>query len=201
MWVMNMTTPGEDVYQFLARLPVGTSLYLQDFNNHTLYAAYRSTAAPAAQTGYWQIPVAYLGAGSPLVGQKILLALFAPDEQTPPPPYVSHAYATTDQLAALLNLTAPTTAQTEGMQRVLDAAAAEIDWEIPYNTDSPAPSPPPPLVVQVNLARAVELWKEAWTGFGIVPLGPDVVPVVTARDSWHRHARTLAPLKTEWGVA
>jgi hypothetical protein len=111
------------------------------------------------------------------------------------------AYATTDQLAALLNLSPPTAAQAEGMQRVLDAAAAEIDWELSYTPELPAPVPPPPLVVQVNLARAVELWKEAWTGFGIVPLGPDVVPVVTARDSWHRHARTLAPLKTVWGVA
>ncbi len=111
------------------------------------------------------------------------------------------AYADVSELAALLNLSPPTAAQTEAMQRVLDAAAAEIDWELDYNETTPAPAPPPPLVVQVNLARAVELWKEAWTGFGIVPLGPDVLPVVTARDSWHRHARTLAPLKTAWGVA
>lgn len=112
------------------------------------------------------------------------------------------AYATVDELAALLNLSPPTVAQADGMQRVLDAAAAEIDWELAYDpVENPAPVPPPPLVVQVNLARGVELWKEAWTGFGIVPLGPDVLPVVTGRNSWHRHARTLAPLKTVWGVA
>src|SRR5262245_10741374 len=40
-----------------------------------------------------------------------------------------HAYATVAELAALLNLSAPTPTQTDGMQRVLDAAAAEIDWE------------------------------------------------------------------------
>jgi hypothetical protein len=111
------------------------------------------------------------------------------------------AYATTDELGPLLNLPAPTANQLEGMQRVLDAAAEEIDWELDYTAAAPAPVPPPPLVVQVNLARAVELWKETWTGFGIVPVGPEIVPVVTARDSWYRHARTLAPLKTSWGVA
>jgi len=112
------------------------------------------------------------------------------------------AYATTDQLTLLLNLQQPPPSanQLEGMQRVLDAAAAEIDWELDYTVDTPAPVPPPPLVVQVNLARAVELWKETWTGFGIVPVGPEGMSVLTARDSWYRHARTLAPLKTSWGI-
>src|SRR4029450_12936249 len=112
------------------------------------------------------------------------------------------AYATVDQLAALLNLVPPTTAQTEAMQRVLDAAAAEIDWELAYDPGGhPAPVPPSPLVVQVNLARAVELWKEASTGHGIMSVGADTIPVVTARNSWARHKSTLAPVKTEWGVA
>lgn len=110
------------------------------------------------------------------------------------------AYATVDDLAQLLNLSPPTAAQQDRMQTVLDAAASEIDWELSYSPSAPAPTPTPPLIIQVNLARAVELWKEAWTGFGVVPLGPDVLPVVTARDSWYRHARTLAPLKTSWGV-
>src|SRR5262245_60179796 len=107
MWVRNTTTPGEDIYQFLARLPVGSTLYLQDFNDHALYAGYKSTATPVDKTGYYEILVQFLAAGSPLVGQKILLALFDPSEQTPPP-YASHAYATVADLAALLNKPSPT---------------------------------------------------------------------------------------------
>ena len=111
------------------------------------------------------------------------------------------SYADVAELQRLLNLPAPTAAQSDAMQRVLDAAAGEIDWELDYDpVDNPAPVPPPPLVVQVNLDRAVELWKASSSPFGIVPVGPDTVPVFAARDSWYRHHLTLLPLKTGWGV-
>jgi len=152
------------------------------------------TTENGTASGYWYRVVFVDGTGD--TSQPT-----TPVQNLPGSDVAPHAYATVNQLAALLNLAVPTVAQTEGMQRVLNAAAAEIDWELAFTVAAPAPVPPPPLVVQVNLARAVELWKEAWTGFGIVPLGPDVVPVVTARDSWHRHARTLAPLKTQWGIS
>ena len=110
------------------------------------------------------------------------------------------SYATVAELQRLLNLTSPTAAQTTAMQRVLDAAAEEIDWELDYSATTPAPVPPPPLVIQVNLDRAIELWKGSTSPFGIVPVGPDTVPVFAARDSWYRHHLTLLPLKTGWGV-
>jgi len=110
------------------------------------------------------------------------------------------AYAAMAELQRLLALPTPTAAQQTAMQRVLDAAAEEIDWELDYTTTTPAPVPPPPLVVQVNLDRAIELWKASFSPFGIVPTGPDVVPVFAARDSWYRHHLTLLPLKTTWGV-
>lgn len=111
------------------------------------------------------------------------------------------AYADVAELARLLNLPAPTTAQTEAMQRVLDEAAADIDWCLGYDAQTPAPSPVPPLIVNVNLDRAMELWKQSQTPFGIAVLGPDAVPILTARDSFYRHSLRLAPLKTGWGVA
>src|SRR5262245_61688636 len=98
MWVRNTTTPGEDIFQFLARLPVGSTLYLQDSTDHSLYAGYKSTGTPVDRTGYYEIAVQFLAAGSPLVGQKILLAMFGPYEAAPAPPYVSHAYATVAEL-------------------------------------------------------------------------------------------------------
>ena len=111
------------------------------------------------------------------------------------------AYATVAELARVLNKPFPTAEETAAMQEVLDAVAEAIDWEIPYTADDPAPTPPPAGVVSVNIARAVELWKERWTGHGIVPLGPDIVPVVTGRDSWARHRMLLKPYKKQWGVA
>jgi hypothetical protein len=106
------------------------------------------------------------------------------------------AYATPEALKALLNLP---TADPERLTLVLDAAAAEIDWELGYTTEAPAPTPPPPLVTEVNLERAVELWRQGWSGFGGVTV-PEVGPVLTARNSWWRHAMTLAPLKGARGI-
>jgi len=111
------------------------------------------------------------------------------------------AYADTDELQRLLRLSSPTPEQQEALQRVLDAAAEEIDWELGYTAASPAPTPTPTLVVEVNLERAVEHWQQGQSPFGIVGIGADTVPVVAARDSWYRHARKLAPLKTSYGVA
>src|SRR5262245_17678735 len=170
MWVRDTTTPGEDVFQFLARLPVGSSLYLQDYNDHSLYAAFRSTGNGVDRGGYVELPVSYVATGSPLVGQKILLAVFGPQEATPAPPYVSHAYATVAELKPKVLQGGQTadTYQTAEMQRCLDSASAEIDWWVPVNADYPAPDPTTlegQLIKQVCLARAVELYREAWSGY------------------------------------
>ena len=73
------------------------------------------------------------------------------------------AYADVTELQGLLRLTAPTAEQTAAMQRVLDAAAEEIDWELGYTAETPAPDPPPALVVEVNLERAVEHWRQSYS--------------------------------------
>ena len=111
-------------------------------------------------------------------------------------------YATVEQLQPLISKTGVVTQlEVEAMQRVLDEAAAEIDWELGYTAETPAPSPVPPLVVGVNLDRAVEHWRQSYSPFGVIGVGAESEPIVTARDSWYRHARTLAPLKTSYGVA
>lgn len=110
------------------------------------------------------------------------------------------AYATTTELARILHISSPTATQTTAMQRVLDAAALEIDAELgltaPY-------SDPPAIVVEVNLERAVEHWQQMESPFGIIPVafGGESGATYTARDSWDRHAHKLAPLKLEWGFA
>jgi hypothetical protein len=119
------------------------------------------------------------------------------------------AYTDTDELARVLRLRSPTEAQGTAMQRVLDSAAIEIDFECfggsvdpVAGTISPAGSfgtPYPALAVEVNLERAVEHWRQQESPFGVIGLN-ETVPIMTARDSWDRHANKLAPLKSSWGI-
>lgn len=106
------------------------------------------------------------------------------------------AYATTTELFRLLEMRAPTPAQTEAAQRVLDAAALEIDSYIgraaPYDD-------PPALVVEVNLERAIEHWHQSFAPYGVFQSSG--VPILTARDTFVRHAHKLLPLKESFGVA
>jgi hypothetical protein len=107
------------------------------------------------------------------------------------------AYATTNELARILKIRTPTAEQNIAMQRVLDAAALEIDAELgrvsPYDD-------PPALVVEVNLNRAVELWHQEPIGFNVVGLDSEA-PVRLGSNSWVRYANQLAPLKETWGLA
>ncbi len=110
-------------------------------------------------------------------------------------------YATVAELQELLKIPTPTATQTARMERVLEAAASEIDWELGYTTASPAPVPPPPLVVGVNLDRAVEHWRQSYSPFGVIGVGSENEPIVTARNSWYRHRLKLKPLKVSEGIA
>ena len=111
------------------------------------------------------------------------------------------AYATVAELQVLLRLDSPTAMQQEAMQRALDEAAEEIDWELDYTTETPAPDPPPALVVGVNLDRAVEHWRQSYSPFGVIAVAAETEPIVTARNSWYRHHLKLKPLKHSEGIA
>jgi hypothetical protein len=106
------------------------------------------------------------------------------------------AYATVDELFRLLEIRTPTAAQTDAGHRVLDAAALEIDSYI--GRASPYPDPPA-LVVEVNLERAIEHWSQSYAPYGVFQASG--VPILTARDSFRRHAHKLLPLKESFGVA
>lgn len=108
-------------------------------------------------------------------------------------------YATTDELFRILKIRTPTAEQTAAGLRVLTAAALEIDLELGRNDTFS--SPYPPLVVEVNLQRAAELWKLQEVQFGIVGIGSEFGATHMARDTWAKHAITLAPLKASWGFA
>ena len=111
------------------------------------------------------------------------------------------AYASVDELQLLLRLDQPTQLQRDAMQRALDEAAEEINWELGYTPTAPAPTPPPPLVVGVNLDRAVEHWRQSYSPFGVIGIGAESEPIMTARNSWYRHHLKLQPLKHSQGIA
>jgi len=114
------------------------------------------------------------------------------------------AYVEVTELQRVLGKPAPTAEEAAAMQRVIDEAAREIDWWLGYTADNPAPpvdDPDYPILVETNLRRAVELWSLETRVGGIVPAGPDSIPIVIRLDTWNRHALTLLPLQREFGLA
>jgi hypothetical protein len=108
-------------------------------------------------------------------------------------------YATVEELARHLSIRNPTAEQTVILTRVLTAAAFEIDHEL--DRFGSFGEPYPELVVQVNIERAEEHWRQLEAPFGLIALGVDVPAERTGQNSWERHAVKLAPLKQQWGLA
>jgi hypothetical protein len=110
------------------------------------------------------------------------------------------AHAALDEFVRVLRLDNPTSDALVAAQRALDAAAQEIDSflgealaDTVVLTDEQTA-----LLEQVNLDRATEHWRS--TPFGALNQGPDIVPILVARNSFYRHAQNLASLKVSWGV-
>jgi hypothetical protein len=112
------------------------------------------------------------------------------------------AYVETDELFRALKIRNPTDEQETAAERVLSAAAVEIDHEIDRADDAdPLTADQLALVEEVNLERAVEHWRQQETPFGLVGFGADTGSAFASKDTWERHAQKLAPLKSQWGIA
>jgi hypothetical protein len=110
-------------------------------------------------------------------------------------------YATTDELLAILNVRSATAAQIAKAERVMLAAAGEVNRELDLSADQALDGYGVAMAAQVNLARAAELWKEEEIQFGILGIGSEVGTTYIARDTWDKFAIQLATLKGQWGVA
>jgi len=115
--------------------------------------------------------------------------------------YDGTTYATAEELLAILNVRTPSTAQSTKADRVLLAAAGEINRELDLSDNQALDGFGVALASQVNLARAAELWKEEEIQFGILGIGSEVGTTYIARDTWDKHAIKLATLKGQWGLA
>jgi hypothetical protein len=150
----------------------------------------RDFTADAGTVGYWYRLVWTDEAAA----ESVPTAAGQNTAGTVPPPLTSPVAA--GELATIVSVNA--TSNAEALQRVLDAAYGEIvsetgrddfmGWELD-------------LVEQVNLARAEELWKQMKAPWGVIGLDSEFGPTRLARDTFARHAHTLAPLKRSWGIA
>lgn len=111
------------------------------------------------------------------------------------------AYSNVTELARILKIRAPSAAQTNAMERVLVAAAGEIRAEIDLAEDVTLSGWQLALAAEVNLERAAELWEREEIPHGIAGIGSEFGATHLSRNSWDKHAYTLAPLKNQWGIA
>ena len=195
LWIRNVDNPGEDVHTGLTLWPAGTVVYVQDYDDHTRYTAYKLVSAPVDKVDYVELPVAWLKSGLPLLTQKIAV-VFATPTATPAPSPTGVAYATVAELAAALRIKV-TAENTPGLQRCLDAAAIEIDQSVDRIDPMPLDDA---LANRVNIVRAVEWWKANDAAFGILGYD-DTGALRVPRNPMARHRAELLPLKEQWGVA
>src|SRR5262245_28105575 len=85
VWVRNLTTDGIDVHTGLMLTAPDSSVYVQDKNDHTLYAAFRTTGDPVDKIDYVELPVLWHSNGGTLLNQAVALVI-APPSIDPIPP-------------------------------------------------------------------------------------------------------------------
>lgn len=128
--------------------------------------------------------------------EELEITSSAPDED-----FSGDTYATTEELFRILKIPTPSAAQEAAGERVLIAAAGEINSEIDLAEGVALAGWQVSLAAQVNLQRAAELWHMQEVPLGIAGLGSEFGAIHLARNTWDKHAYTLAPLKNQWGLA
>ena len=115
--------------------------------------------------------------------------------------YDGTTYATVEELYPILNIRTPTATQTTKAERVLLAAAGEINRELDLDEDQALDGFGVALAAQVNLLRAAELWKEEETQFGIFNISENFGTTFIGADTWRKHAIKLSTLKGQFPFA
>lgn len=110
-------------------------------------------------------------------------------------------YADETELARVLDIRAPTAAQTAAMVRVLTMATVEIDAYLDRPDDDPVSDDDLSLAEQVCIQRAAELWGLQEVPLGLAGIGSEFGSSHLARNSWEKYTFTLYPLKKRFGIA
>lgn len=128
--------------------------------------------------------------------RQVTVTSSAPDED-----FDGDTYATVDELFRILKIRNPSAEQSAAGERVLVAAAGEINSEIDLADGEALAGWQVALAAEVNLERAVEHWRQQEAPFGLIGLGAEMGGAFASTDTWGRHAHKLAPLKSQWGIA
>jgi hypothetical protein len=73
VWTDIVSADGQDVYRGLLIVPTGSTLLVQDKNDHTQYAQFTTTGAPIDHTTYVEFPVVHQAHGSSIGGGQLVL--------------------------------------------------------------------------------------------------------------------------------
>ena len=145
-----------------------------------------------------------LASATPDLWYRIVWVDATADESTPTEAVQNEAddtvmFATVSELARILKIRTPTAEQESALERVLIAASGEVNSEIDLADASTLSGWQLALAAQVTLERGAELWKLQEVQFGIV-MGSEFGATHMARNTWDKHAYTLAPLKEQLGI-
>jgi hypothetical protein len=73
VWMDIVSADGQDVYRGLLIVPTGSTLLVQDKNDHTQYAQFTITGAPIDHTSYVEFPVVHQAHGNSIGGGQLVL--------------------------------------------------------------------------------------------------------------------------------
>lgn len=86
VWVRTLTNEGVDAFAALMAVPVWSTLYVQDKDDHTAYVRFTTTAAPVDRTSYVEFAVIWEANGIALTNNKAVQLVASPPSVTPSPP-------------------------------------------------------------------------------------------------------------------
>lgn len=111
------------------------------------------------------------------------------------------SYGSVSELFRILKIRNPSAEQTTAAERLLLAAALEVNKEIDLADASSLSGPELALATEVCLERAAELWHLQEVSMGLVGIGSEMGPTYIPRDTWKKHAITLSKIKDQFGFA
>lgn len=125
LWFRYVTADGIDAHTGLMAVAIGTTIYIQDKNDHTAFATFDSTGAPIDKTGYVEIPVTSVSSGGSLSNNQQVVVAAVPASSSDTPVPSGGPFVTIQEAKDHLRITTPPGHPDDvDIQAKLDAAQA-----------------------------------------------------------------------------
>ena len=125
LWARNLNTASSDVHTVLIAVPTGSTLYVQDKNDHALFARFLTTDVAVDKVDYVEFPVAWVANGGALLQQEVQFAILTEAVLPGPGPGIPEL-VTLAEAKDHLGIDSLDTASDVDIQAKLDAATAII---------------------------------------------------------------------------